>query len=74
MSKTIWLLLLFLATGCAEVKYHQDGKSIKETEQDYFACEDKILKEHEGLRKETAKEKQTLLDECMKERGYQYKQ
>ena len=73
MSTLKWLIVLVVFLGCAEIKYDQEGKSVKETEQDFFGCEDKILAEHEGLRKETAKEKQALLDDCMKEKGYTVK-
>jgi hypothetical protein len=64
------LLLLLLLSACAEVNYQQEGKTAKETEQDVFACENTILKEHQGLQDLTAKDKQVLMDNCMKEKGY----
>ena len=68
-----WLFLMPLLFGCAASNYYHESKSGKETEQDLFVCENKILAEHSGLSGETSKQKQELLDDCMKDKGYQVK-
>jgi hypothetical protein len=67
------LLVVLCLAGCAESRYVHERKSIKNTEYDLFVCEDTILKEHQGLRALSAREKQQLLDECMIENGYRFK-
>ena len=70
----VLMLTVLLAIGCAEAKYEKYGKSMREAEKDLWSCEDKILAEHQGLRNETAQQKQQFLDDCMKEKGYRPKQ
>jgi hypothetical protein len=66
-------MVLLTLCGCAEVNYSQEGKSARETERDWFNCEDKVLKEHHGLTNLSAKEKESLMNDCMKEEGYRVK-
>jgi len=68
------LAMLLLLSGCAETQYEKGGKSVRETEKDLWACEEKILADHHGLRNETAQQKQAYLDECMRDKGYRLKQ
>lgn len=72
-----WMAYLFVVVslvGCAESRYAQEGKKAMEAEQDTFQCEDKILAEHQGLRNMSATEKQQLMDDCMRAKGYRLAQ
>jgi len=64
------VLVVLCLVGCAETRYIKEGTSVKTTEQDLFACEDTILREHDQLRGLNDSQKQTLLDDCMKSKGY----
>lgn len=68
-----FMLVFALCAGCAEARYRQEGKSVKQTEQDTYVCEDTILKEYKGLRNLNDKEIQTLMDRCMQAKGYRTK-
>ena len=70
MRRVIVSLVILLTVGCVESRYTQEGKRAMEAEQDVLRCEDKILKEHQGLVNTTADERQKLRDDCMKEKGY----
>jgi hypothetical protein len=72
-----WIMILsvmVIVVGCAESRYLQGGKPLKERERDMFQCEDKVLAEHKGGKGLSVKEKQDLLDDCMKAKGYQVRQ
>jgi hypothetical protein len=72
MKLTQWSLLLLLLPGCVSTSnYQQEGKSARATEQDLIICEDKVLKEHRVTA--STKEREALMDECMKDKGYQLK-
>jgi len=73
MKGSCGLLLILTLCACAEVNYSQEGKSVRDTERDWFNCEDKVLKEHQGLTHLSAKEKEALMNDCMKEKGYRVK-
>lgn len=73
MNHRLCFLLLLMVPGCALTNYQQEGKSARATEQDVITCEDKVLKEHPGLRDVTTKEREALMDDCMQEKGYQLK-
>ena len=73
MRFMIALIAIVLLGGCAETRYAQEGKTVRDAEQDVFACEDKVLAENQGLRNLNEREKQDLMDECMKSKGYSTK-
>jgi hypothetical protein len=64
---------LLLVSGCGQSRYTKEGKSTMEAEQDYLACVDSVLAEHEGLQKASSAEKQRFSDQCMEEKGYKTK-
>ena len=70
--KNIWLFIVLLGvTGCAaELRWEQEGKTAAQEEEDYFQCEDKLLREHDNFIGLSDKEIDKLMDECMKEKGY----
>jgi len=73
MRLKVLMLTAALITACAEARYHQEGKSLGQTERDSFVCENDILKEYQGLRNLNDKEIQTLMDRCMQAKGYRTK-
>ncbi len=67
------LSLLVILIGCVASRYTHEGKKSFQIEKESLLCEDKLLKEHEQLRNITAAERQALMDDCMKEKGYAVK-
>ena len=70
MRLLVFLFTMLALAACAEMRYAQEGKTARDTEQDVFVCENQVLAENKGLRGLSDKEIQDLQDECMKSKGY----
>jgi len=61
------LIGILLLAGCAGPQWVQEGKAIRQIEDDLFICEDAALKGGPGL---SSQEIQARKDKCMKDKGY----
>jgi len=70
--KSICLFVVLLGlTGCAaELRWEQEGKTAAQEEEDYFVCEDTLLREYDNFIGLTGKEIDNLMDKCMESKGY----
>ena len=70
MRLMLVMFTMLVLMACTEARYLKEGKTLKQAEQDLFACENQILVENKGSRNLSDKQIDRLMGECMKSKGY----